>query len=492
MKIMKQIAVLLLFLVFSSLAFAQSSSLQEGNSCFANGDYACAIEKYKDALRSPDERQKKIAGDNLMQAEKCFELRRMADAAFNSKNFIKAKEYYLSLINENSKDEYAKAQLNEIKIALITLSVSKNSILFSSSGGKENIIVTTEADSYSVGILPSWCSVQKNGKHLLITCTENASDTERTGNLILSAGSKTHSIGIRQSGKQAVSTLSVSKEKLSFTSAGGKSGKISVNTNALYFSISLVPSWCSVQSFNGHFIITCSSNNSTQSRFDWFKVTAGNNEVKVYVTQEGNNSLIVTKTSNTAVTKTIKEKYFFMNAGAVANDPGKIETLMVTIGSKRIYVRLKFNPSEFGKDDGYSTNFLSSELEINNSGKVQNFPSSTGYYYVVNDQMVNNRQSATLGANFGGKTLRFYLGGGYGERANFWGLNLNTYSGSQNDVKRVWAKNINQSWKGIEAEGGLFLKLGHFNILGGTSVIFDSKQTAPYIDLHFGIGFSTR
>lgn len=488
---MKQIALLLFSLVFTSLTFAQSNSLQEGNNCFAKGDYACAIEKYNEAIKSPDERQKKIAGDNLRQAEKCFELRRMADAAFNSKNFIKAKEYYISLVNENSKDEYAKAQLNEIKIALITLSVSKNTLLFSSSVGNQNIFITTEADSYSVGILPSWCSVQKFETYLLITCIENTSTTERTGSFIVSAGSKTQSINIRQSGKEVIISLGVSKENILFTSSGGNSGQISVNTNAVNFSISLVPSWCSVQSYNGYFIVTCGSNNSTNSRSDWLKVTAGSNEVKVYVTQEGNKSSIATKPSNTAFTKKIKAKYFFVNFGAVTNDLENIETVMLTMGGRKIYVRVKLNPNMLGKGDTYSTKFSSNELEITNDGKVKNFPSSSGYYYVVSDQVASNRQSATLGTSFGGKTLRFYLGAGYGERLNLWSLNLNSYTNNQT-AGNIWAKNINQSWRGIEAEGGFFLKLGHLNIMGGVSTIFDSKQSSPYFDFHLGLGFSTR
>lgn len=377
---MKQTAILLFALAITSLAIAQSNSLQEGNNCFGAADYACAIEKYKEAIKSPDERQKKIAGDNLRQAEKCFELRRMADAAFNSKNFIKAKEYYLSLVNENSKDEYAKAQLNEIKIALITLSVSKNTVLFSSSGGKEIIYVTTEADSYAVGLLPSWCSVQKFEKYFSITCLENTSITERTDNFTVSAGSKTEKINIRQSGKQII-TLSVSKEQISFTSSTGNSGPISVYTNAEKFSISMVPSWCSVQTFKGYFVVTCSSNNSTQSRYDWFKVTAGNNEVKVYVTQEGYKSLIESKPINPAVTNKIKKTKCF-------NCPKTKDTWGLTAGYSQldydsyynlegVHLGLRIEPL-FKYGFGLNTGLVLSAYL--NDGASLNGSSQFGYY----------------------------------------------------------------------------------------------------------------
>jgi hypothetical protein len=183
--------------------------------------------------------------------------------------------------------------------------------------------------------------------------------------------------------------------------------------------------------------------------------------------------------------------YFFMNIGAVTNDVKKVETFMVTLGVKRIYVRIKMNPNMLANEGNYSTNFSNSKLEITNSGKVINFPPSTGYYYVVNDQMENNRQAATIGTSFGGKKLRIYLGGGYGERTNLWGIDLRSYSDNVY-TGNVRAKNINQSWKGPEGEAGLFLKLGHFNVMGGAGAIFDSNQDNPFIDFHLGIGFSTR
>jgi len=487
---MKHLAVLLLSLTFTSLTFAQSNNLQEGNTCFAKGDYACAISKYKEVIKFSDDRQKKIAGDNLNQAIKCYELKKIADSLFKSFNYRKAKEYYLSLLNENPREENAKVKISEIKEALITLSVSKNAVLFLNSRESEKIYVSTEADSFSVGILPSWCKVQKFDKYLLITCIENLSGAERTGNFKVTAGSKAEIITIRQSTEQ-VFTLSVSKEDIFFKSGGGKSKPILVNTTAAKFSAALVPSWCSIQIYTDYFIVSCNSNTSSESRSDWFKIIAENTELKINVTQAGNTRSVKSSQAKPTYSKNIKDKYFFMNFGVVANDIGNLETVMASMGGRKIFLRVKFNPKMLGKSDNYSTNFISNELEITNSGKVTNFPSSTGYYYVVNDQIASNRQSATLGTSFGGGKLRFYLGGGYGERLNLWSLNLNSYN--NNFISRnIWAKNINQSWKGIETEVGIFLKLGKFNIMGGVSAIFDSNQSNPFIDCHLGFGFSTR
>lgn len=487
---MKQIVVLLFSLIFASSTFAQASNLQEGNNCFVRGDYACAIAKYKLAILSKDDRQTKIAGDNLRQAEKCFELLKMADAAFNNKNLIQAKEYYLSLINENAKDEYAKSKLNEIKFLLITLDVSKNTISFSNTGGTELLYITTNADSFSVGILPSWCTVKKFEKYFSITCIENVTDEERIDSFIVKAGGKSEIISIRQA-KRDVNPISVSKSNIFFNSSGGKSEKIYLNINSSKYSVSLVPSWCSVQINKGYFIVFCDINYDTKPRSNWFNLIVGNKMIKIYVSQTGIDSSNTTFQDNITHPSKSKSKYFFTNIGVVANDREIIDNFMVTMGGKRFFVRIKLNPKMIGKSANYSTNYLSNELEISNAGRVNNFPSASETYYVVSDQMVGNRQSFTLGTSLGVETIRFYLGAGYGERLNLWGLNLRSYNNNQN-VGNVWAKNINQSWKGIEAESGMFFKLGRFNIMAGVSTIFDSKQSSPCFDFNLGLGFSTR
>jgi hypothetical protein len=125
---MKKITILLFALAFSILAFSQANSLPEGNNCFTKGDYACAIEKYKEAMKLPDKRQLKIAADNLRQAEKCLELINIANAAFNSNNYSEAKEHYQNVLNENSKDQYARKRLKEVQNKLFTLALPKVNI----------------------------------------------------------------------------------------------------------------------------------------------------------------------------------------------------------------------------------------------------------------------------------------------------------------------------------------------------------------------------
>lgn len=125
---MKKVMILLFALAFKNLAFSQGKSLQDGNNCFTKGDYVCAMEVYKEVMLSNDVKRKKIATDNFKLAEKCSELIRLADAAFINKNYSTAKEYYQNVLNENIKDEYAKARLKEAQNKLFTLALPKVSI----------------------------------------------------------------------------------------------------------------------------------------------------------------------------------------------------------------------------------------------------------------------------------------------------------------------------------------------------------------------------
>lgn len=125
---MKKLIILLFVFSLNNIAICQLKTLQDGNTCFTKGDYVCAMEIYKGIMLSKDEKQKKIATDNFKLAEKCYEMIKLADAAFVDKNYAQAKEYYQGVLNENLKDEYAKARLKESQNKLFTLALPKVNI----------------------------------------------------------------------------------------------------------------------------------------------------------------------------------------------------------------------------------------------------------------------------------------------------------------------------------------------------------------------------
>ena len=226
-----------------------------------------------------------------------------------------------------------------------TLSVSKENLSFTSAGGKsEQITVYSNAGTYSVTSLPSWCSVQTYSGYFVITCNTNTETTSRNGYSMVAAGDKNVRVNISQSGatpkqpettlrkattaeltdiwnnKYGVTsqrrqnlinagidpddaqmrvnkgegkpvpvpiTLTTSKQNISFTTSGGIA-TIDVKTNASDYKILDLPSWCTISSkYDTWFSIRCNANNSNQSRMGWFKVLADGKEVKIMVSQVG-------------------------------------------------------------------------------------------------------------------------------------------------------------------------------------------------------------
>lgn len=277
---MKQTAILLFALSFTGLALAQSNSLQEGNNCFAKADYACAIEKYKEAIKSPDERQKKIGGDNLRQAEKCIELRGMGGAAFNNKNFSKAKEYYQSVLDINSKDAFAQSQIITCEKELSpTLRKATTAELTDIWMGKYGNLAIRRQNLMNAGIDPVDAQTRIN------------------------AGE-----GKPKEIEKKATHLSVSKSTLYFTSFEEKSEPINVHTDGDSYSIppGYIPTWCTIKTYSGYFIVIASGNPDEKERTFWFKVTSDDKEVKINVTQAGIMSSIERKPAKPVVAKRIK------------------------------------------------------------------------------------------------------------------------------------------------------------------------------------------
>ena len=293
---MKRIIILFFAVITACSAYCQTA-LQDGDRCFDKGDYACAETKYNEAFKLASGTSKQKAEVNINRARRCAEFIRTANQAFNSKNYKVAKENYETVLKINPNDPYAKTQLEKCNNALnlsvtTTLSVSKDNLSFSPSGGKGSITVTTNASSYSVSALPSWCTVQKYTGSFEITCSANSGTATRTGSFTVTAGNRSLKVNVSQTGKTSnnantETTLRVKRESLSFFPAGGSSEPIRVYSNAGTYSVSSAPSWCSVQTYDGYFVVTCSANNSSQSRWGSLKVAAGGKELSISVSQRG-------------------------------------------------------------------------------------------------------------------------------------------------------------------------------------------------------------
>ena len=110
---MKQSIVLFFALMLSYTAYCQNQS-QEGDKCFNEGDYACAEIKYNELVKlATSETDKQIAEIKIQRAKWCSDHLKIANQAFASYNYSKAKENYQSILDSNPKDNYAKSQIEK-------------------------------------------------------------------------------------------------------------------------------------------------------------------------------------------------------------------------------------------------------------------------------------------------------------------------------------------------------------------------------------------
>ncbi|MCU7551407.1 hypothetical protein OCK74_19955 [Chitinophagaceae bacterium LB-8] len=229
------------------------------------------------------------------------------------------------------------------------------------------------------------------------------------------------------------------------------------------------------------------------AEWTWYKNSISNNN------RIGQGSTIVTKvTKNTRVllraegicnvTDSVSylltpppKRYLFLNLGLIGTSPSDLTSfgnLAITLATKKKmgwYVRAKLH--------------LSAKPEakyITDDEQVYGYQSTTAYYKYNGEKNVN-RMSATGGMLLGNNRISGYIGAGYGTRDLYWGITEYTLQG-KNKVGSYWAQHIGSSVKGIEAEGGLMINLGHVNLMGGVSYINDSENKTHLIDSHIGIG----
>jgi tetratricopeptide (TPR) repeat protein len=239
---MKQYLVLIFLLICSFTTYSQNY-FQEGDKCFEEGDYACAETKYLELYKSASEANMDFGEIKIKRAKLCKENLKNANLAFNSKNYSKAKELYLAVLDSNPNDATAKSKLEIINTLLskpktTTLSLSKTDISFESSGGSISISVDSNFNSYTINLLPTWCTVQKYDKYFVIKCSSYNASTLRRDYFNVIAGDKTIRVNVVQQGTSSVKEnyLNVSKTNLAFSSKGGYD-EVKVTTNGVDFTV---------------------------------------------------------------------------------------------------------------------------------------------------------------------------------------------------------------------------------------------------------------
>jgi len=206
----------------------------------------------------------------------------------------------------------------------IRLTASPTAARFPSTGGTKDINISTTGTSWDVASKPDWCTVNKTGSTLAISCTESTSS--RSGYVKISSGNRVVNIRVSQEAPKAspparnetrnnpqptptqtnqptptqtnqpfrtqtnqtskqVTYLNTDTQNLNFP-ASGSTQTVSVFTDGSSYEIANLPAWCSVSNkTNASFQIVCPSN-SGAARSGSFTVKSGNREARISVRQE--------------------------------------------------------------------------------------------------------------------------------------------------------------------------------------------------------------
>ena len=123
---MKRLVIILVAIVAVISANSQNY-LQDGDRCFDNNDYDCAITHYNKAFKYATGKDKQIAEIKLTRAQWCAKHIKTANQAYNIKNYAVAKEEYQKVLDSNPKDSFAQSQIVKCDKATSTEPVSYQS-----------------------------------------------------------------------------------------------------------------------------------------------------------------------------------------------------------------------------------------------------------------------------------------------------------------------------------------------------------------------------
>lgn len=480
----KIILLVVLFLGLTSLS--AQIKFDEAIACFNRGDYVCAIKKYGEAKKVVvDVNKIKAVSMGLTKAINCNKWLQNANIAFSNRKYQEAKDLYAIVLETNPNDPYAKSQLNKCNsstgsssnqatVSAPTTLLSKSSLSFTALGGTENVSITTNSSSYTINLLPDWCTVQIYANYFTITCNSNTLSTTRNDYFTVIAGDKSVRVYVSQAaGVESTNTpitLSVSKETIYFKKEGGSSESIKVISNAANYSISFLPSWCTIKTHDGYFVLSCKENYNSENRSDWFYVNAGDKQVKVDVNQNG----------TTATNKYVKYK---------KSNP---TNLYLGIGTLKPMVFKADGKTQTNSDFGYSF-MIGFVKTLGLYAKVStNFSSISGDYTLTSLPDIyygaTNTYSNTCFNRFGvvgGLMLKLnpimlYVGAGKGHYYHFVKTDLYKYL----DDSFVNTVNLTtMSFSGLETDAGLII---NFNKVGLSMGV--SSFSFKYYEVNAGLG----
>lgn len=199
-----------------------------------------------------------------------------------------------------------------------TLSVSSEKLSFGSSAGSKIINITTNRD-WEIGTnTTSWGHLTKNGDQLNVRVDSNTGSSSRSGWFTVKSGNLEKRVDISQAAS-AVSSLSVSTDRLTFSATGG-SQSITITSSEAWSIGTSTASWGHLSQNGNKLTVKVDPNSGVAKRTDWFTIKAGGNEKRVSIEQRPSStsaSTSSTKSSSASLTSSNKST---INSVTVVNN----------------------------------------------------------------------------------------------------------------------------------------------------------------------------
>ena len=191
-----------------------------------------------------------------------------------------------------------------------------------------------------------------------------------------------------------------------------------------------------------------------------------------------------------SVTGLVKKKFSFVNVGILSDgsvfNSNRISNFQLAGGIHGFYFRATLAlPSLYGN----KTDDVSKPTFDYDGTRIINYPSNTSTYYTFNERIYSNLRIYSVGFLNGKQAVKTYFGAGYGFYDLYWGVNTYKY-GTNALTGEKWAKYSSKSLSGPSVEAGLFLKVGHINLMGGITGIYSFKKSQQYITGQLGVGLA--
>jgi hypothetical protein len=236
-------------------------------------------------------KQLKLEEEKRVAALKAARDKEIADSIARVKQLKLEEEKRIALLKAIREKEIAdslaliaKLKLEEEKrLAALKLTLSPATLEFNITGGRSTVTVNTNAYSWDVSEVPSWCTFEKSGNSFLLNCEPNFSTNKREGFITVRAEIKSEKILVKQKEKIF---LDLSDAMIEYDVTGG-SKNITINTNASSWDVANLPSWCSIRKVDYLLVLSCIPNPNVEIRRATLTVTAGDQTKKIDVAQKG-------------------------------------------------------------------------------------------------------------------------------------------------------------------------------------------------------------